>query len=208
MESVAAEFKNLLVSEVKAFKPTSGVSPRIVEASAEKIADAESKGATFLVGGTGFSSPTTLKPSIVLGVTKDMTLYDEEAFGPSASLFIARDEEHAIEIANDTAYGLSSAVHTTNLHRGLAMAKELVAGQVHINNMTAHDERKFCPHTYTVLVEYSRGLTHYSNPSTRGSQRQWLGPEQCDIRTPAVLRDQDCDVGIEWVRLRLKQNSC
>lgn len=71
-----------------------------------------------------------------------MDLYDQEAFGPSAALYIAQDDAHAIEIANDTQYGLNAAIHTTNLHRALEMAKELETGQVHINNMTPHDERK------------------------------------------------------------------
>jgi acyl-CoA reductase-like NAD-dependent aldehyde dehydrogenase len=118
------------------------VSPRIVEASQKKLEDARSKDATFLVGGPGFSTPSSLKPTIVLGVTREMDLYNEESFGPSAALFIARDDTHAIEIAHDNQYGLNAAIHTKNLHRALEIAKELETGQVHVNNMTPHDERK------------------------------------------------------------------
>jgi acyl-CoA reductase-like NAD-dependent aldehyde dehydrogenase len=71
-----------------------------------------------------------------------MDLYNEEAFGPSASLFIARDDDHAIELANDSVYGLNAAIHTQNFHRAWLMTQELEFGQVHINNMTPHDERK------------------------------------------------------------------
>lgn len=72
-----------------------------------------------------------------------MELFDEEGFGPSVSLYVARDDAHAIEIANDTAYGLNAAIHTTSMERALAVARELDTAQVHVNSMTAHDEREF-----------------------------------------------------------------
>src|ERR1700761_6552432 len=142
LESVAMEFKAFLKREAEAFTATPGVSPRVVKASASKLRDAEAKGATFLAGGSDFSTNSTLKPSIIMQVTKDMALYHEEAFGPSASLFIAHDDADAIKTANDTHYGLNAAIHSKNLHRALTIAKELECGQVHINNMTLHDERK------------------------------------------------------------------
>ncbi|PYH40098.1 ALDH-like protein [Aspergillus saccharolyticus JOP 1030-1] len=143
VEKVAVEFQKLLIAEAESFPVTDGVSPRIVNASQEKLLDAQKKGAIFLCGGPEKISPSKLRPTIIQGVTKEMDIYNEEAFGPSAALFIARDPEHAIEIANDSPYGLSAAIHTSDFHKAWLMTQELDFGQVHINGMTVHDEPTF-----------------------------------------------------------------
>ena len=73
-------------------------------------------------------SKTRMRPIIVDGVNKDMELYHTESFGPSVSLIEISSEEEAIEIANDTEYGLSGAVFTENLGRGLRVAKQIESG--------------------------------------------------------------------------------
>lgn len=65
LQKVADEFIEHLKREVGVFKPTSGVSPRIVTASLKMLEDAESKGATFLAGAPGYTSSSSLKPSIL-----------------------------------------------------------------------------------------------------------------------------------------------
>lgn len=142
LESVAEEFQKHLIKEAESFKITNGVSPRIVEACQEKLIDAKDKGATFLVGKPEKNGVAKLHPTILMGLTKEMTLWNEESFGPSAVLFIARDDEHAIELANDTKYGLNAAIHTKDFNRAWVMTQELEFGQVHTNNMTPHDERE------------------------------------------------------------------
>lgn len=139
---MAPEFRKLLVAAVESFPVTDGVSPRIVEASLQKLQDAESKGAVFIAGSAEKLSFSKLRPAILEGVTKDMDIYYEEAFGPSAALFTARDDDHAIQIANDSPYGLSAAIHTRDFDRAWRMVQELDFGQIHVNNMTPHDERK------------------------------------------------------------------
>lgn len=124
------------------FKTGSGVSERIINSSLEKLHDAQQKGAKFLVGGPEMASKTALKPTIITGVTKDMTVSDEEAFGPSFSLYVAENDLEAIEMANETSYGLNAAVHSTSMQHALEVAKEIDTGQIHVNSMTAHDERK------------------------------------------------------------------
>ncbi|KAF2772318.1 ALDH-like protein [Teratosphaeria nubilosa] len=140
LEKVAPEFQELLKKEAQAFPVSSGVSARIVEASQEKLADAEKKGAKFLVGGPRFKNNSTLEPTILTNLKPDMALWDDEAFGPSVSLFIASDDAHAIDMANDSAYGLNAAVHSSNMERALAVARKIECAQVHVNSMTAHDE--------------------------------------------------------------------
>ncbi|KAJ4299923.1 hypothetical protein N0V90_005170 [Kalmusia sp. IMI 367209] len=94
---------------------------------------------------TNEASKTRLRPIIVDGVNKDMELYHTESFGPSVSVIEISSEEEAIEIANDTEYGLTSAVFTENLGRALRIAKQIESGAVHINAMTVHDETNL-PH--------------------------------------------------------------
>lgn len=81
-------------------------------------------------------------PSIITGVSKEMSLHDEEGFGPSASLYVVKDDAEAVKVANSTRYGLNAAVHSTDMQHALEVAQEIDTAQVHINNMTAHDERE------------------------------------------------------------------
>ena len=60
----------------------------------------------------------------------------EESFAPSASLYVVKSDEEALEMANDTTYGLSASVFTRNHAKGLAMARDLEFGQVQINSNT------------------------------------------------------------------------
>jgi acyl-CoA reductase-like NAD-dependent aldehyde dehydrogenase len=71
---------------------------------------------------------TKMRPVIVDGVTKDMDLFYTESFGPSVSIIEVSSDEEAIEIANDTDYGLSGAVFTKDLGRGLRIAKQIESG--------------------------------------------------------------------------------
>ncbi|EAT83069.2 hypothetical protein SNOG_09804 [Parastagonospora nodorum SN15] len=83
---------------------------------------------------------THMRPVIVDSVTKEMDLFYTESFGPSVSIVEISDDQEAVEIANDTDYGLSGAVFTENLARGLRIAKQIESGAIHINSMTVHDE--------------------------------------------------------------------
>ena len=102
------------------------------------IADALAAGATQLVGG---EADGVLMPAHVIDhVTPAMKLFREESFGPVVGVIRARDEAHAIELANDTDYGLSAAVFTRNTARGLRVARQIKSGICHVNGPTVHDE--------------------------------------------------------------------
>ncbi len=73
-------------------------------------------------------SNTRLRPVVVDGVKKGMDLFYTETFGPSVSIIEIVSDEEAIEVANDTDYGLSAAVFTENLGRGLRVAKQIESG--------------------------------------------------------------------------------
>ncbi len=105
---------------------------------AEQIADAVGKGARLLCGGT-YEGPY-FQPTVLADVTPEMAIYHEESFGPVTSLYRARDFEHAVELANDTRYGLSSAIITNDLQKAMAFSELSDAGMIHINDATISDE--------------------------------------------------------------------
>lgn len=114
-----------------------------VEKNKKLLEDAVSKGARLL-GDADVkaveSQPTMMKPIVVAEVTTDMDIYGTESFGPTVSMMMIETEEEALKLANDTEYGLASAIFTEDLRRGLRMAKEIETGAVHINGMSVHDE--------------------------------------------------------------------
>ncbi|WP_416465367.1 aldehyde dehydrogenase [Sphingomonas sp. VDB2] len=106
------------------------------------IDDALAAGATQLNGGDVLNGGGgVLMPAHVIdGVTPDMKLFRDESFGPVVGIIHARDEAHAIALANDTDYGLSASVFTRDTARGLRVARQIQSGICHINGPTVHDE--------------------------------------------------------------------
>lgn len=102
------------------------------------IDDAVAKGATVVAGGKADS--VLMPATVVAGVTAAMNLYRDESFGPVVAVIRARDEAHAIELANDSEYGLSAAVFTRDTARGLGVARQIRSGICHVNGPTVHDE--------------------------------------------------------------------
>jgi acyl-CoA reductase-like NAD-dependent aldehyde dehydrogenase len=108
-----------------------------IDRNKQLIADAVKAGANVIHGDhekdelhpeTNKVSNTRMKPVIVDGVNKEMDLFYTESFGPSVSVIEISTDEEAIQIANDTDYGLSSAVFTESLGRGLRIAKQIESG--------------------------------------------------------------------------------
>ncbi len=102
------------------------------------IADAVAKGARLVAGGT--RSGTVIEATLLDHVTSDMRIYSEESFGPVKPIIRVADEEEAIRVANDTEYGLSSAVFSRNIQRAMLVAARVESGICHINGPTLHDE--------------------------------------------------------------------
>jgi aldehyde dehydrogenase (NAD+) len=95
------------------------------------------EGATLVTGGTGRPAGLArgyyVKPTVFGDVRNDMTIAREEIFGPVLSILPYRDEEDAVRIANDTPYGLSGYVSSTNPERARRVARRLRTGNVHLN---------------------------------------------------------------------------
>jgi acyl-CoA reductase-like NAD-dependent aldehyde dehydrogenase len=85
-------------------------------------------------GGTGgFNRGYFVEPTIFQDVTPDMTIAQEEIFGPVISVIRYRDDDHAIEIANNSLYGLSGTVFTPDLDRGERIARRVRTGNISVN---------------------------------------------------------------------------
>jgi acyl-CoA reductase-like NAD-dependent aldehyde dehydrogenase len=69
-----------------------------------------------------------------------MKLFRDESFGPVVGIIRARDADHAVELANDSDYGLSAAVFTRDIAKGLGIARRIRSGICHVNGATVHDE--------------------------------------------------------------------
>ncbi|KAF5571853.1 aldehyde dehydrogenase [Fusarium phyllophilum] len=161
-KNVKDEFEKKLSATIEQVFSSKADAPILVaSAPVEKnkalIKDAISKGASLVHGNPDVeeSSKTRMRPIVVRDVTTEMDIYKSESFGPTVSLMAIETEEEAIKIANDTEYGLSSAVFTSDLQRGLRIAREIETGAVHINNMSIHDESGL-PHGGAKASGYGR----------------------------------------------------
>lgn len=104
---------------------------------AELVDDAIAKGAAVLAGGHAVEGPGWFyEPTLLSELTDDMRIIMEEAFGPVASLYRVADRDEAIRIANQTTFGLSSAVWTNEVAEENFFVRELAAGAVFVNGMT------------------------------------------------------------------------
>lgn len=141
------EFLADFTARMKAVQPgdpmdmNSGYGPMVSEREAEQLYQtvqrAAEQGAQIHLGGErGEGVGAWLQPTIVTGVTKAMDIYSQELFGPVAMVFKVADNEAAIELANDSLYGLSSAIMCTDLDKAKQIASRLETGVSFINNMT------------------------------------------------------------------------
>lgn len=99
------------------------------------------KGARVLLGGEPGQGATVYPATILDGVAPGMPAWDEELFGPVASLIRVRDEAEAIRVANDTAFGLGASVWTADAARGERVAARVVAGACFVNSLVRSDVR-------------------------------------------------------------------
>lgn len=102
------------------------------------IDNAVEHGATIETGGNWQGH--RCEPTILSGITQAMEVCYEETFGPVTSVYSVKDYAAALEMANDTPYGLSAAICTNDLNKALDFTDQVNAGMVHVNAPTLHDE--------------------------------------------------------------------
>jgi aldehyde dehydrogenase (NAD+) len=103
-----------------------------------QVKDAAASGARVLCGGKyegGFYQPT-----VIADVTPSMRIFDEESFGPVVCVIKAKDSEEALQLANNSSFGLSSGLITNDLQKALDLCLRMESGMVHINDCSILDE--------------------------------------------------------------------
>jgi succinate-semialdehyde dehydrogenase/glutarate-semialdehyde dehydrogenase len=116
--------------------PLSSASAR--DGLAAQVQDAIDKGATVLTGGKSIDgNGAYYEPTVLAGVTEDMRAFSEELFGPVAVLYKVDGEEEAVELANNSDYGLGASIHTQDMERAQRISFKLQSGMVAINEPSA-----------------------------------------------------------------------
>ena len=146
--SVYQTFLNQYVDKVSKLKvgdprdPGTHIGPLINQAQADALASIVEKG----IGEgarpvlRGKIDGTLASPTIFADVKPDMTVAQNEMFGPAVCVMPFDTEEEAIEIANNSSFGLSGAIHTRDVEHGAHLARQIDTGMVHVNDGTINDE--------------------------------------------------------------------
>ncbi|OLS60396.1 aldehyde dehydrogenase family protein [Pseudomonas putida] len=131
------------------------------------------EGATLLLGGgKAEGEGNYYQPTILADVTDQMTSFKEELFGPVASIITARDARHALQLANDSEFGLASTIYTANVELAEQLVEELDTGGIFINGYCASDPRV----TFGGVKKsgFGRELSHFGVREFCNAQTVWL----------------------------------
>jgi acyl-CoA reductase-like NAD-dependent aldehyde dehydrogenase len=116
------------------------------------------------------------EPTVLTGVERGMSLVREEVFGPVAPLMRVRDAREAVELANDSSFGLGCSLWTRDLPHAYGLANEIEAGLVFVNGMVASDPR--LPFGGVKRSGYGRELSDYGIREFVNIQSVWIGPQK------------------------------
>ncbi|MCX7875158.1 MAG: NAD-dependent succinate-semialdehyde dehydrogenase [Melioribacteraceae bacterium] len=183
VEKIYDEFEKLFVNEMKKIKVGDPMNYDIdlgpiaredllyeLQTQINKSVEA---GATILIGGKRIDKEGFyFEPTIISDVNKSMPAYKEEIFGPVATLIKAKDENEAIEIANDSEFGLGASLWTNNLNKSKQLASQIQSGSVFINGMVKSDPR--LPFGGIKKSGYGRELSHYGIKEFVNIKSVWI----------------------------------
>src|SRR5258707_603845 len=152
-----------------------------------QVQESVKMGARIVLGGHPIAGKGAFyEPTIISDVTPDMPVFREETFGPAAALIRARDTDHAIELANDSEFGLGGNLWTRDTERGQELARRIESGAVFINGMTASDPR--LPFGGVKHSGYGRELSIFGIREFVNIQTVWIGPK-ADAAVTAVASE-------------------
>jgi succinate-semialdehyde dehydrogenase/glutarate-semialdehyde dehydrogenase len=170
VESKAKEFEDQKVAIMKSLKMGNTLSEDsqvgamarmdLLEELDQQVQDSIKMGAKLLCGGKKADGPGAFYlPTVLSNVTKGMPAYEQETFGPVSAIISVKDEEEAIEVANDSEFGLGGSVWSKDVKRGERVARRIESGAVFVNGMTKSDPR--LPFGGVKKSGYGRELSHY-----------------------------------------------
>src|SRR2546427_5367168 len=157
-QGAAEKFIALCVEKTKKLRlgsgsdPTTDVGPLIrpehVRRMIDLLDDAVSRGANVLCGGSARPDlgPNFFEPTVIAGVDSSMKLFQEETFGPILAIRVVKDAKEAIAQANDSPFALAASIWTKSKTRGMALATELRAGAVMVNDAISYFGIAEAPH--------------------------------------------------------------
>lgn len=134
-EHVAEHFVEIMKARLAKIATDGSALPAVVNAASKArlqkvLTDALAKGATVVCGSEKQNEipGTAIVPTIVKDVDTSTAIWNEENFGPLVAITTVESAEHAVQIANSSAYGLSSSIFTRDLRKALALAKTIQSG--------------------------------------------------------------------------------
>jgi succinate-semialdehyde dehydrogenase/glutarate-semialdehyde dehydrogenase len=157
-QSVAERFMALCVEKTKKLRLGPGsdsatdvgplIRPQHVQRMSDLVHDAVSRGAKVLCGGNSRPDlgPNFFEPTVIAGVDSSMKLFQEETFGPILAIQVVKDAKEAISRANDSPFALAASIWTKNKTRGMALAAEMRAGAVMVNDAISYFGIAEAPH--------------------------------------------------------------
>jgi succinate-semialdehyde dehydrogenase/glutarate-semialdehyde dehydrogenase len=150
---------------------------------AHQITQTVVDGGRIITGGHPIDRPGFFfQPTVVADVDITAPMFAQETFGPAAAVVRARDEDHAIELANASSFGLGANLWTRSIDHAQRLAAQIESGMVFINGMVASDPR--LPFGGVKRSGYGRELSTFGIHEFVNIQTVWIGPEQ----KPAVQR--------------------
>lgn len=131
------------------------------------------EGATLLLGGNKVAGAGNYyEPTVLAGVTDQMTSFKQELFGPVASIITARDADHAVSLANDSEFGLTASIFTTDSAKARDIADQLETGGIFVNAFSVSDPR--VAFGGVKKSGFGRELSHFGIREFCNAQTVWL----------------------------------
>jgi len=144
IEKYVANVKNIKVGDPLSEETFMGPLARkdLVDTIEKQVNDTVAAGAKILIGGKRMPGKGCYyEPTVITDIPKNSPAYKKELFGPVASIFVVNDEKEAIELANDTSFGLGASLWSKDKEKALELSKDIQSGSVYINTFVKSDPR-------------------------------------------------------------------